>query len=81
LDIRQVAFHFDMRDLRREAEAAAAHFGLSEEGQIRAMAHLGSPEAVQQREAFFARRRLMTRPSGDHASETQELRAQSDLPR
>nr|MEA2798901.1 hypothetical protein [Phenylobacterium sp.] len=67
MDIREVAFHFDMTDLRREAEAAATHFGPSEEDQERAMAHLGSPEVVQRREEFFARRRLMIRPSGEGA--------------
>jgi hypothetical protein len=81
LDIREVALHFDLRDLRREAEAVAAHFGPSAEDQERALAHLGSPELVQRREAFFARRRSMIRRSGGSAPEAQGLRAESDLPR
>jgi hypothetical protein len=80
LDIREVAFHFDMRDLRREAEAVAAQFGASEAEQERAMAHLGLPEAVQRREAFFARRRLMIRPSHGCAAEPPGLGAHSDPP-
>ena len=80
MDTREVAFHFDMRDLRREAEAVAAHFGPSDEDQERAMAHLGSPEVIRQREEFFARRRLMIRPSGGCAAGTPGLTAESDLP-
>ena len=80
MDIRAVAFHFDMRDLRREAEAVATRFGPSDEDQERAMAHLGSPEVIRQREEFFARRRRMIRPAGDCAAGTQGLRAESDLP-
>jgi len=53
-----------MNDLRREAEAAALHFGASESDQAKAMAYLSSPEVVQRREAFFAGRRLMIRSSG-----------------
>ncbi len=81
MDIREVAFHFDMRDLRREAEAVAAHFGPSEQDQERALAHLGSPEITERREAFFARRRLMIRPSGAGAAEPRSLSTESDLNR
>lgn len=63
MDIRQVAFHFEMTDLRREAEAAQARFGGSDEGQARAMAYLGSAEAAGRREAFFADRRRRIRQS------------------
>jgi hypothetical protein len=64
LDISEVAFHFDMNDLRREAEAAALQFGASERDQAKAMAYLSSPEAVQRREAFFAGRRLLIHSTG-----------------
>ncbi|HEY8004686.1 MAG TPA: hypothetical protein VIE16_10690 [Phenylobacterium sp.] len=63
MDVRQVAFHFDLSDLRREAEAAAARFGRSDEGQARAMAYLSSPEVVERREQFFAHRRRAIRQS------------------
>jgi BMFP domain-containing protein YqiC len=50
-----------MTDLRREAEAAGTHFGTSEEGQARAMAHLTCADLVQRREEFFASRRVAIR--------------------
>jgi hypothetical protein len=64
LDISEVAFHFDMNDLRREAEAAALQFGACDRGQAKAMAYLSSPEVVERREAFFASRRVLIRSAG-----------------